>query len=264
MSGNFISTHQKITPDSYQPVILYRQDDHEIYWLGIPEHKAFRSNTYLIKSGNQALLVDPGHRAYFTKVLERVKQIIDPQQLSGLVLCHQDPDVAASMFDWLQLKPDLPVLASPRTHVLLPYYGKDEYNWYDISAEPTFTFSSGQVVQFIEAPFLHSAGAFSSYDKKSGFLFSGDVWAAIQLNWKLVVENFEDHLQALNLFHLDYMASNVACRGFVEKLEPFQINAILPQHGSIIDSSDVAAALTYLKTLRCGADIIYSHLSRQK
>lgn len=262
MNGNHISTYREVTPDSYQPVLLYEQDDHRIFWLGIPEHKAFRSNTYLVQSGDQALLFDPGHRAYFTKVLERVKQIIDPAQLAGLVLCHQDPDVAASIFDWLQLRPELPVMTSPRAHILLPYYGDSEYNWYDISASPSFRFANGQVVDFIEAPFLHSAGAFASHDRKSGFLLSGDVWAAIQIDWKLVVGDFADHRQALDLFHRDYMASNIACRGFIEKLLPLKIHAILPQHGSIIDSADVSQALSYLETLRCGADIAYAHLSR--
>ncbi len=260
MSGNCISAHQDLNPDTNRPVLLYSHENHQIYWLGIPEHTAFRSNTYLLKSGDQALLFDPGHRAYFGRVHERVKQIIDPDQISGLVLCHQDPDVAASIVDWLQINPSLPILTTPRAHILLPYYGNGEYNWHDITAKPSFSFANGHRVQFIEAPFLHFAGAFASYDEKSSFLFSGDIWAAIQLDWRLVVDNFRIHLQDLDLFHLDYMASNIACRGFVEKLKPLHIDAILPQHGSIIDTSDVAAALAYLETLRCGTDILYPQL----
>ncbi len=260
MKGNHIPLMGKINPDSYQPVLLFEEEDHQIFWLGIPEHKAFRSNTYLVKSGEQALLFDPGHRAYFSKVLERVKQIIELDQLVGLVFCHQDPDVAASIIDWLQLRSDLPVLTSPRAHILLPYYGSRDYNWRDIKSEPTFTFANRHSIRFLEAPFLHSAGAFASYDEKSGFLFSGDVWAAIQLDWNLVVEDFSSHRQSLDLFHRDYMASNIACRGFTEKLHPLSIKAILPQHGSIIDSKDVPAALDYLHNLKCGTDIIYPNL----
>jgi flavorubredoxin len=260
MSGNCIATHQKLNPDTNQPVLLFSAEDHQIYWLGIPEHKAFRSNTYLLKAGEQALLFDPGHRAYFEKVLERVEQIIDPLQISGLVLCHQDPDVAASLIDWLEINPKLPILTSPRTHILLPYYGNTEYNWRNVSADPSFTFQNGHQLRFIEAPFLHFSGALTTYDEQSGFLFSGDIWAAIQLEWKLVIETFQTHIQNLNMFHTEYMASNIACRGFIEKIAPLQINAILPQHGSIIDSSDVPAALNYLKTLRCGTDLIYPHL----
>ncbi len=105
MSGNLFSAHRELNPDISHLVLLYNHENHQIYWLGIPEHTAFCSNTYLLKSGDQTLLFDPGHRAYFGRVLAQVKQIIDPNQISGLALCHQDPDVAASIVDWLQLTP---------------------------------------------------------------------------------------------------------------------------------------------------------------
>ncbi len=261
MINNHIADYLQPGYDKEKPVLFFGHEEHEIYWLGIQEHTAFRSNIYLIKSGNQAIIVDPGHRAYFEKIYQRVEQIIDPSQVCGLIICHQDPDVAASMPDWLRVNPELQILTSPRTQVLLPYYGTGNYAWHDVVGEPFFKFPNGKRIRFIEAPFLHFSGAFATYDLTSGFLLSGDVWAAIQLEWNLVVEHFEEHQSVLDLFHVDYMASNVACRGFVEKLRAFQINAILPQHGSIIDSSDVPAALTYLETLVCGTDIIYPHIS---
>lgn len=62
----------------------------------------------------------------------------------------------------------------------------------------------------------------------------------------------------MDLFHLDYMASNIAAQGFVNKLDGLEIEAILPQHGSIIPAVHVPAALQYLRELRCGLDIIYA------
>ena len=72
--------------------------------------------------------------------------------------------------------------------------------------------------------------------------------------------SFEDHAAAMDLFHLDYMASNLAARGFVKRLEGVDIQAILPQHGSVIGPEHVASALEYLRTLRCGLDIVYADL----
>lgn len=261
MKGNHIAEFWGVDPDTKNPVLLYGDEVHEIYWLGIPEHTAFRSNIYLIKSGEQALIVDPGHQAYFDKTLDRVKQIMDPGQVSALIICHQDPDVAASITQWLQRNPAIKIVTSPRTNVLLPYYGARKYHWHNVVDDSSFTFDSGKKIHFIEAPFLHFSGAFTSYDETSGFLLSGDIWAAIQLEWQLIVDDFEQHKSVLDLFHLDYMASNIACRGYVEKLKNYKINAILPQHGSIIDSADVQNALHYLDSLVCGTDIIYPHLT---
>ncbi|MCG8026058.1 MAG: MBL fold metallo-hydrolase [Candidatus Thiodiazotropha endolucinida] len=182
MKGNHIAEYRDVDPDTERPVLLYSDEVHEIYWLGIPEHTAFRSNIYLIKSGEEAIIVDPGHQAYFEKTRERVAQVVDPAMVSGLIICHQDPDVAASMPQWLEVNPEMAVLTTPRTQVLLPYYGVGKYHWHDVVEEPSYTFKSGKRIHFTEAPYLHFAGAFTSFDESSGFLFSGDIWAAIQLD----------------------------------------------------------------------------------
>ena len=126
--------------------------------------------------------------------------------------------------------------------------------------EKTYTFNNGRVLEFVEAPFLHFPGAFTTYDLSSKFLFSGDIWAALDIQWDLVVDDFESHIDNMNLFHIDYMASNKAARGFVSNIEDKEIDGILPQHGSIINKENVVGALDYLRELRCGTDIIYRDL----
>lgn len=246
--------------DLSQPTLLFRSGSHEIFWLGIDEETAFRCNVYLIRDGKTAIVVDPGNRGFFPAVRARVEQIMDPRQVTGMILCHQDPDVAASMVDWLDLNPAITVYSTSRTHVLLPHYGHALYPAVDVADQSTIPLPSGQNLRIIEAPFLHFPGAFVTYDPMSRFLFSGDIWAALDMNWRLVVESFEEHVLVMDLFHLDYMASGVAARGFVRRLDGMDIRAILPQHGSIIGEKHVPAALHYLRQLRCGLDIVYADL----
>ena len=59
---------------------------------------------------------------------------------------------------------------------------------------------------------------------------------------------------------MDYMASNLAARGFVRSLDDFEIDGILPQHGSVIKKEHVPLALEYLENLQCGLDIIYADM----
>ncbi len=247
--------------DLSEKTLLFKEDEHEIYWLGIDDETAFRCNAYLIKDDDEYILVDPGSRSFFTQVQERVSQITDPKNISDLIVCHQDPDVAASMIDWLDFKSDIVILSSARTNVLLPHYGNSNYIFKDTVENSVFTFKSGRKLRFIESPFLHFPGAFTTYDETSQFLFSGDIFAALDTSWELVVKDFESHKMNLDLFHIDYMASNIAARGYVRRLDGIKIDAILPQHGSIISKKDVANALNYLKNLQCGLDLIYSDLS---
>ena len=252
---------QNATIDLQSPTILFTAGGHTVYWLGITEETAFRCNCYLIRDGDQAVLVDPGSRAFVEQVRARVAQILPPEQVTAMILCHQDPDVSASMVDWLDINPEMKVISTPRTHVLLPHYGKLNYPAVEVSENSVYPLPSGNELRFIEAPFLHFPGAFVTCDSASGFLFSGDIWAALDFNWKLVVDSFAEHTAAMDLFHLDYMASNVAARGFADKLVGLDIAAILPQHGSIIPRRHVGAAIAYLRELRCGLDIIYAGIA---
>ncbi len=246
-----------------EPTLLYARGERAIYWLGIAEETAFRCNTYLLRDGEEAILVDPGGRLHFQQVRESVSRILPPERVTGMVLCHQDPDVAASMIEWLELNPDMRVFSSARTHVLLPHYGRADYHAYDTDEAPFFSLPTGSRLRFIPAPFLHFPGAFTTWDEDSGFLFSGDIWAALDLDWSLMVSSFERHVPKMDLFHLDYMCSNLAARGFVRRLEGLAIRAILPQHGSLIGPAHVGEALKYLASLRCGLDIIYADLASE-
>lgn len=243
-----------------QPTLLFYSDSHRVFWLGIADETAFRCNVYMVCDGGEAILIDPGGKLFFSQVRERVAQILPPEQVSGVILCHADPDVAASLTDWLDVNPAMRVCASPRTRVLLPHFGRRDFRVHDTAESPRLDLPSGACLQFIDAPYLHSPGAFTTYDSAARFLFSGDIWAALDLDWSLTVTSFAEHIPKMDLFHLDYMGSNLAARGFVKRIEDLAIDAILPQHGSIIQAGDVPAALDYLREIRCGTDIIYAAL----
>jgi flavorubredoxin len=255
-----IDSLKKNEPSLESPILIYNEPNHKIYWLGIVEDSAFRCNVYLIHSGDDLIIVDPGDRASFEDIKSKVDQVANSRDITALILCHQDPDVAASMVDWLELKPTIQIITSTRTQVLLPYYGISDYDFYDIVQNPIMKLSSGKELKFIEAPFLHFPGAFVTYDIASKALFSGDIWAALDIEWKLIIDDFESHIMALDLFHKDYMASNIATRGFTTRLHD-EIDVILPQHGSIIPKELVDDAIKYLKELKCGVDLIYPELT---
>ena len=246
-----------IAPDTSHPVLLFQQEDHRVYWLGTAGRTAFRCNTYLIVDGEEGMLVDPGACFAFDEVRKNLLEVLPLNHLRGMILSHQDPDVAASLSTWLDLKPDLRVFATPRTHVLLPHYCHGGYRAVDVEKEDRYVFASGRILRFLPAPFLHFPGALATLDQAAGYLFSGDVWAALDMDWQLLVTDFSYHIEKMDLFHKDYMAGNRAARGFALSLDPAMLNGILPQHGSLIPARFVPQALAYLKSLECGLDLIY-------
>lgn len=239
-----------------EPVLLYGVDGHEIYWIGSLEETVFHCNAYLLRTGNQAYLIDPGGYYHFPQVHERVGRIMDPREVTHIIAHHQDPDLCASIPLWLQVQPNITVLTHSRAAVLLPHYGIPGERISPVDGTE-MELAGGDTIQFIPAPFLHFPGAFATYDSKSKFLFSGDIFAALSGDWKLIVEDIEDHLGFMELFHIDYMACNKAIRGFLANVGNREISAILPQHGSVISTNHVPAALAWLQGLFCGVDLIY-------
>ncbi len=247
------------SPDLSRPVCLH-EGDHAVYWVGSEEPSPFRCNAYLVVDGEHRILMDPGSTMHhFPQVRARVEQIVPASSLTHVVAHHQDPDLCDSLPSWLELAPDLTIVTTPRVRVLLPYYGfPSDVNWLDVSPEDSTTLEldHGSLV-FITAPFLHFPEAFVTYDETTGFLFSGDIGAAVEEDWRLVVEDWDRHWQTMLPFHVFYMASRKALRGFLRKIEPFPVSAICPQHGSIIPPAQVQRALESLANLPCGLDLLY-------
>jgi flavorubredoxin len=110
------------------------------------------------------------------------------------------------------------------------------------------------VLEFLFTPYLHSPGAIMTYDAKTRSLFSSDVFAAISEDWNLYASG--NFFSSMNGFHQKYMPSNVILRRGLQQLWNYQIDRILPQHGSIIEGEDVAKAIEYLQCLPCGIDLM--------
>lgn len=247
--------------DSSKPVELFNDGQHAVYWVGAEEKTPFRCNAYLIVDGSVRVLFDPGSTMHhFPQVKARVAAVCPIDKITHIVLHHQDPDLCDSLPAWIALNPDVTLVCTPRCRVLLPYYGfSHDVAWHDISPmdNTVLELPSGNVLGFITSPFLHFPEACVTFDERSGFLLSSDIGAAIESDWHLVVDEWDKHWKSMVPFHVFYMASNRAMRGFIDKIEPFPITAILPQHGSIIPKQFVKRALHSLRELPCGLDLLY-------
>jgi flavorubredoxin len=126
------------------------------------------------------------------------------------------------------------------------FYAVDEHDL-------KLTLKSGRVLEFLFTPFLHSPGAIVVYDRQTKSLFSGDIFGAVSKEWNLFPSG--EFLSQIVAFHQIYMPSNRILKAFLERLEGYEIERILPQHGSVLEGDNVQIVIDHLKTTPCGIDI---------
>lgn len=221
-----------------------------IYHVGDVETKnGLDCNPYLLIDGEDVVLFDPGATIEFEQITSNIKEIIDLDKINYVVLHHQDADMCSSvpMYEALGIK--FKVITSWRTMTLVQYYGiKSEYHLLEEN-NYLVTLKSGRELKFIQTPYLHFPGAFVTYDKKTKVLFSSDIFGAFSFNRTLYAD--ASYMDKMLTFHEHYMPSNSVLRPVMDVLLTYDIDMIMPQHGSIINK-DVKKYMTALRILECG------------
>lgn len=226
----------------------------EIYWVGSKDQvTGLHCNPYLLIDGDEAVFIDPGSMYDFETVYKNVSELVPIKNIKYVILHHQDPDFCSSvpLFEKKELNAE--IITFWRTQVFLKYYGiKSKYylvNENDYKLE----LKSGRILKFLHTPYLHFPGAIMTYDTKTKVLFSSDVFGAYSRNWELYAG--EKYIEAMKVFHENYMPSNDILGPVMEMLLTMDISCIAPQHGSII-AQDIKKYIKVLRDLECGAFLI--------
>lgn len=228
----------------------------EIHWVGFHDQEAnLHCNPYLLIDDKEVVLFDPGSIPHFPVVMRKVIDLVNPGEITHLVVSHQDPDVCGNLavLEDVINRTDLKIVAHTNTIRLIRHYGiRSDY--YAVEKNNfTLTLSSGRELRFLFTPYLHSPGAIATYDSKTRSLFSSDIFGAISQDWSLFKN--DNFLEPMCLWHQTYMPSGRILSACMKKLSKLQIERILPQHGSILEGDQVQQAIHYLSELPCGLDL---------
>ncbi|WP_242518461.1 MULTISPECIES: oxygen-binding di-iron domain-containing protein [Thiorhodovibrio] len=224
-----------------------------VWWVGhvLPDDP-FQCHVYLLEQGDQSVLFDPGSKLTFPGTLAKIEQIVPFTQIRYFVCHHQDPDITAALplIDQMNDREDAVVVTHWRAHALLRHYGLkmpfwliDQHDWRLPLVD--------RELEFIFTPYAHFPGAFCSFDRHTGVLFSSDLFGGFTEEPQLIARD-ESHIEALKPFHEHYMPSNDILGYAMHQIERYPIEIIAAQHGSIIPRPLVSFMIEQLKQIDCG------------
>ncbi len=207
-----------------------------IFWAGFYDKAAiFSCNPYLIVDNDEAVLVDCGSLGHFPYVARKVFSIVEPKMIKGIILHHMDPDLCASvpLFQDIINQESLQIIAHWRASLLISYYSREKMNFYHPEENDNiFKFSSGRILKFLPAHYLHTPGTINTYDEKTKTLFSSDIFGAFTPKWEIYADaRYEEKMKG---FHENYMPSSEIMQNYLSRIKKLEIGNICPQHGSVI------------------------------
>lgn len=225
------------------------------------EEDGIRSNQYMIVHDDRAVLLDPGGFGVMPHVLAEMLNYVEPDQISAIMLSHQDPDIVGGLSTWMEVT-SAPVFLSRIWLRFMPHYGLKDITRFIGVPDEGMAWQDGDDfhLTIIPAHFLHSEGQINVYDPVARILFSGDIGAATMPDedQNPFVDDFDAHIPNIEGFHRRYMCSNKAIRCWLDTIASYDIDMIAPQHGPIYRGQAVEQFLGWLKNLQCGIDLLHS------
>lgn len=240
--------------------VLFEQGDHR--WDVIardPDKPGYiiDTNEYLVMSGEEAMLCDPGGMEIFPAVFSAISKDMNPEFIKSVFASHQDPDIISSLALWLDYNPALRCYSSWLWTSFIPHFGGTSETFVAIPDEGMSIQLNRVKLQAIPAHYLHSSGNFHLYDPTARILFSGDIGAALlpEGQNELFVKDFGRHIRHATAFHQRWMGSKAAVLNWCERVSRMDIDMLCPQHGAIYKGPDVMRFINWLAALDVGSGI---------
>jgi len=244
-------------------VTLFRRDDHCWQAFGQDPEKPDRiidTNQYIVRSGDSAILLDPGGIEVFPSMLAALTREIPVEHVKALFISHQDPDIGSSLPLWRRVcQPDIDIYISWLWEGFQSHFDRDAVFTTIPDEGLEVSLSASLRLRFLPAHYLHSSGNFNVYDPQARILFSGDIGAALipreQPADSMFVTDFNRHIGYMEGFHRRWMPSAQARDAWIAQVSKLDIDILAPQHGLIFKGDDVKRFLDWFAALEVGSGV---------
>jgi len=193
-------------------------------------------NAYLVRGSEKTALIDTADPTKSEEILDQLEGV---ERLDLLVVQHVEQDHSGSVPLVVDRYPEIEIVSSPKAAPMIAdHVGIPEER---ITAfEDGETLSLGdRTLEFIHAPWVHWPETMLTYLREEKILFTCDLFGShLATNDLFAVDRPRVYEAAKRYFAEIMMPFSSLIKGHLEKLEPYEIEAICPSHGPIHDDPD--------------------------
>ena len=201
---------------------------------GYITHRGSTYNSYLIVDEKVAL-IDTVKDKFFPEMLERIKEIVDPNEIDYLVSNHTEPDHSGSIAKLLDIAENAELIASNfGVKNLRGYYGEG-LEVTSITDKPSISLGK-KTLHFTPIPMVHWPDSMVTYIPEDKLLLSNDAFGQHIAS----SQRFDDEIdpsvlmqESATYFANIIMHLSTSVGRALKSLEGLEIDMIGPSHGVI-------------------------------
>jgi len=193
-------------------------------------------NSYFIDAEKKTL-VDTAKESFRDVYLDKVRQVVNPKDISYIVVTHTEPDHSGCLKYLIELAPDAVVYGSRQAITYLQGMMNLPFRSQFVKDGDVLDLGNKKL-RFIGTPNLHWPDTMYAYLEEEGLLFTCDSFGSHFCEEAM----FDDEVPPFDDSFTYYF--NVILRPFshfmlkaIEKIRPLDIRMVLPGHGPILRST---------------------------
>lgn len=236
----------------------------DLFWVGAldPSLKIFdiimetkfgtSYNSYLLKGSESIVLFETVKEKFFDEHLEKIRSVINLEDINYIVVNHTEPDHAGSVEKILEYAPNAIVVGSNLAIKYLNEIINKPFKSKIVKDGETLSLGN-KTLKFISAPQLHWPDTMYTYVIEDLTLFTCDSFGAHYCDERILKSSIgndkeDDYIEAYNYYFRMIMDP---FKPFVlkalDKIKDLDLKFICPGHGLILDNTNIKKYMNFYK-----------------